>query len=186
MLGNSKKKVSLLVVITLVFAGVLALSTGTAFAQAVSSDLIGTVTDTNGAVIANATVTVENPETGFKSTATTNSNCEYTFKNLPIGTYTVTVTAKGYSNGTIKALTLVLNKVGIGNVKLGVAGKETTIDVIESSTAVDTASANVENNYDKRVAETLPTASIGAGVLNASMLDAGVASSGGVGAGSGP
>src|SRR5271170_7994127 len=51
--------------------------TGTAFAQANSGDLTGTVLDTSGAAIPNAIVTALNDETGVKTAAQTNSGGVY-------------------------------------------------------------------------------------------------------------
>ena len=52
--------------------------------------------------------------------------------------------------------------------------------------AIDTTTAQVQSTYETKQASDLPSASIGQGVLNLSLLSAGVASSGGVGVGTGP
>jgi len=172
--------------IALIVLCLLNLGSINALAQAVSGDLVGTITDSSGAVIPNAAVSIENTATGFKATTTSNAQGEYSFKNLVPGNYNITATAKGYGNGNIKNYSLSLNKVGTANLKLAVGTGSTTVDVFESAIAVDTTSAQVQNSYGNQSASILPTASVGLGVLNQSLLSAGVASSGGVGAGSGP
>src|ERR1700754_1776127 len=63
----------------------------------VSGDLTGTVTDPSGAVVSGATVMIKNNSTGASRTATTNSNGNYRFSLLGPGTYTISVTASGFS-----------------------------------------------------------------------------------------
>src|SRR6266403_1655692 len=87
-----------------VFA-VLAL-TFSAFAQVQNGQFTGTVSDPTGAAIANAKVTVNNPATDLNLTTTTNSSGNYTVKEVPIGTYKITVEAPGFktvSNNDVQA-----------------------------------------------------------------------------------
>ena len=79
---------------------------GTARAQAISGDLTGTVLDSSGAAIPNATVVALNDETGVKTTAQTNADGVYRFTNLPVGRYTVTASATGFTTDTLKNVDL--------------------------------------------------------------------------------
>jgi hypothetical protein len=72
-----------------------------------SAQITGRVTDPTGAVIPNAKVTARNNATGTTSSTVTNSAGLYTLPGLASGTYTLTVTAKGFS--TYRASDLVLN-----------------------------------------------------------------------------
>ena len=76
----------------------LAVATGATplFAQVKSSAITGTVTDTSGAVVPNATVTVTEQATNTTTTAQSDSQGAYTVPYLPIGKYTLTVTANGF------------------------------------------------------------------------------------------
>jgi hypothetical protein len=58
--------------------------------------ITGTVVDSTGAVVGNATVTATNLATGVSTTRTTSSAGLYTISPLPVGTYSVTVSAKGF------------------------------------------------------------------------------------------
>lgn len=60
-------------------------------AQTSSGRISGTVTDSTGAVVANAAVTISDPKTNLTRTATTDDNGYYTVTNLPVGVYTVAV-----------------------------------------------------------------------------------------------
>ena len=66
------------------------------FAQAVTGTLLGTVTDSTGAVIAGAKVTVTNQNTGFTRTVKTDAIGEYTAPSIPTGTYTVLAEMDGF------------------------------------------------------------------------------------------
>lgn len=57
----------------------------------------GTVTDSSGAVIPNATVNLTNPATGQTRSVVSNSVGAYRFANVGIGTYTLEVTASGFA-----------------------------------------------------------------------------------------
>src|SRR5579862_7500639 len=69
-----------------------------AFSQAEigSATLNGTVTDPTGAAVPNAKVTVTSPQTGLTRTTTTNDTGLYSFPQLPVGTYDLTVEANGF------------------------------------------------------------------------------------------
>src|SRR5258708_33849585 len=62
----------------------------------VSGEITGTVTDATNAVVPNSTVTLTSTESGFNSTATTNSSGVFRFPLLRPGNYTLTVTAPNF------------------------------------------------------------------------------------------
>ena len=74
---------------------VLALSS--AWAQTVTGSITGQVTDPSGALVSGASVIAENVATGVKTAATSNGAGVYTIRFLPIGSYKVTVEAKGFA-----------------------------------------------------------------------------------------
>lgn len=65
-------------------------------AQTFRGTILGTVTDPSGAVIAGATVTVKNTGTGLQRTTQTSADGSYSLPELPIGTYSVSVTQAGF------------------------------------------------------------------------------------------
>jgi hypothetical protein len=65
-------------------------------AQKITGDIAGGVTDSSGAVVPNAAVTVENIGTKLTRTATTNEAGNFRINDLPIGTYRVAVAAPGF------------------------------------------------------------------------------------------
>jgi hypothetical protein len=158
--------------------------------QATDSNVVGTVTDSTGAAVTGAAVTALNKDTGVKSATVTNNNGEYRFNNLPVGRYDISATSKGFNTATIAGLELQLNHTTSANLILQVGTVSTSVDVQEAAATIDTSTAQIQTTYDSRdndlaLAGTSKTIN-GAGIYNLSLLGAGVASSGGVGQGTGP
>jgi outer membrane receptor protein involved in Fe transport len=65
-------------------------------AQSFRGTILGTATDAQGAVVAGATVTAKNLGTGLERTTETSADGSYALPELPIGTYTVTITLVGF------------------------------------------------------------------------------------------
>jgi outer membrane receptor protein involved in Fe transport len=68
----------------------------TAYGQAVNSTLLGTITDTSGAAVPNARIIITEVNTGIARNANTNDSGNYSFPDLPPGTYTVTAELSGF------------------------------------------------------------------------------------------
>src|SRR5262249_10514977 len=70
---------------------------GLGIAQEITGNIAGTIPDTSGAAIANATVTVTNTNTNLVKTYKTDSQGRYLATLLPIGKYSVAVEAAGFA-----------------------------------------------------------------------------------------
>src|SRR5712692_2758124 len=79
----------------------LLLCTTPLLAQTFRGTILGTVTDPQGAVISGAKVTVRNVNTGLERTTQTSADGSYAVPELPIGTYTVTVSQSGFQTSSI-------------------------------------------------------------------------------------
>jgi hypothetical protein len=156
------------------------------FAQSVSGDLAGTIYDASGAAVPNATVTAKNDATGVEATIKSTATGEYHLGNLLPGTYTVTVTAAGFTKAQVRSVAIDLNKNTTTNIKLEVGSNIETVDVTAAAATIDTTTASVQTSFETRNMADLPIASGGSGVINLSLLNAGVGSSGAVGLGAGP
>jgi hypothetical protein len=166
-------------ILGLVFAGQTS-------AQVISGDLVGTVLDKTGASVPGATVEAVNADTGAKYTAEASAVGEYRFSNLPVGTYNVSSWAANFAKTTVSAFKIELNKTTTLSITLEVKGAVTSIEVSGAAVTLDTTTSQLSTTFEDQVVSTLPSATTGSGVLNLSLLSSGVASSGGVGAGSGP
>ena len=157
-------------------------------AQVISGDVVGTILDKSGAAVPNAGVEALAVDTGVKYATQANENGEYRFNNLPIGTYNVTASATNFAATTVNGFVVELNKTSTLQITLEITGAVTSVEVSGQAAALDTTTAQISSTFDQRLAADLPTTSTngGSGVLNLSLLSAGVGTSGSTGAGSGP
>ncbi len=125
-------------------------------AQSGGGGITGTVTDTTGAVIPNATVTALNVATGVSTVRTGSSSGLYTINPLQPGTYTITVASNGFS--TFKQENVVvdaLENVGL-NVTLKSGSQSETITVSAAPPSLDTTSATLGGTIENSVYAALP------------------------------
>lgn len=100
-----------------------------ASSQTVTGNITGTVTDSSGAIISGATVTAKNVGTGVETPATTNDSGAYTIRFLPIGQYTVSVAATGFTTAQFPPFQLEVNQTAKFDAKLQVGADSTTVNV---------------------------------------------------------
>ena len=158
-------------------------------AQVISGDLVGTILDKTGAVIPGARIEATKVDTGVKYETTANESGEYRIPNLPVGVYNVMASSSNFATTTINGYTIQLNKTSSLPITLEVKGAVTSIEVSGSVAALDTTTSQLQTTFDAKDIGDNAAASTGgngSGVLNLSLLSAGVASSGGVGVGTGP
>jgi Carboxypeptidase regulatory-like domain len=99
--------------------------------------IYGTVTDSTGAIVPDATVTIENPVSGYSRVTTSDSAGRYQFTNLPMNPYHLTVTVKGFATQSQDVVVRSFVPVTV----------KTSLSVGAASTVVDvTASDLVEND----------------------------------------
>jgi outer membrane receptor protein involved in Fe transport len=91
--GGPEMKLHLLMVFLLLF---VLLSTALLVGQTFRGTILGSVTDPSGAYVSGATVKVRNVATGIERTTVTSGDGSYRVPELPIGTYSVTVTQTGF------------------------------------------------------------------------------------------
>jgi hypothetical protein len=167
-------------------AMVLAALSFAAFAQSTSGELTGTVFDAANAVVPNASVTATNESTGISTTVTTTSAGQYRLSNLLVGKYDLTITASGFTKFELKGVDVTLSQLVTANITLQVGQFKTAVEVSAEAAVIDTTTAQLQSTYSSLQLEILPLASSGSGVINASLLQAGVATGGAVGVGTGP
>jgi hypothetical protein len=130
-----------------------------AFAQ-VNADVNGTVADSTGAVIPNATVTAKNTATGVTTTATTNGTGNYDFPSLQPGAYTVSSTNTGFQTETFNNVQLGSGQQVRLNFALQVSAGAQSVDVVvEADTQLATTTSSVGGVLTTKEVEDLPVAS---------------------------
>lgn len=180
----SSSRYSSPLLLILLMASLLAISS---FGQVTDGNLVGTVYDTSGKVVPDASVAAKNTATGVTAETKSEPSGAYRFNNLPVGSYSVTVSSAGFASTQIKDISVELNKTITANVTLSIGTATASIEVVDSTSLIDTTTAQIANTFASRLAADLPGAADPAGgYLNLSLLGAGVASSGGIGAGTGP
>jgi hypothetical protein len=121
----------------------------------VSGDLTGTVTDPSGAVVSGATVALKSDATGASRTATTGSSGTYRFSLLPPGSYTVTVTASGFSK-TSSTANVAIGQASIADVKMAVGASSTTVEVTTAAPLVQADNADLSTNFNQNLISNSP------------------------------
>jgi len=124
--------------------------------QTVTGSIAGVVTDPSGAVVLGAKVVCENSATGVKTAVQTNSAGVYTLRFLPIGTYTVTIVAKGFATQKVQAFSLEINQTAEVNATLTISGS-TTVEVQETIHPIlDTTDATLGNTLSANEIANIP------------------------------
>src|SRR5580692_8766032 len=107
-------------------------------AQTFRGAINGTVTDPSGAVVPNAQVRAIDTATGIEHTTVTNSDGEFSFQDLPLGTYKVIVTASGFPNNTVDNVAVTAGSIYTLTVKLSMAQQTTAVEVSAAAITLDT------------------------------------------------
>ena len=128
-----------------------------ALAQNDQARLVGTVTDSSGAIIQNATITVVNGKTGAKRESKTDGRGNYIVTNLAPSLYTITGSAPNFANAEAKEYQLSVGQERTLNLALQPGSIATEVNVVSGElTEVETSSAAIGTNVNAREVGTLP------------------------------
>ena len=100
-----------------------------AFAQFDTATVLGTIRDKSGGVLAGAKVTLLSEATGYTESQQTNTNGNYEFLNVKIGTYDVTAEQTGFSSASAKDVLVNVNARQRVDLELTVGNLSQSIDV---------------------------------------------------------
>ncbi|MGC2695051.1 MAG: carboxypeptidase regulatory-like domain-containing protein, partial [Candidatus Angelobacter sp.] len=131
----------------------------------------GTVTDPNGAVVPNASVTITNKATGQASKLTSSSGGTYASGALIPGDYEVRIEAKGFQTQALTVPVQVGN-VASGNAKLTLGQSSEVVEVTGSAVTINTEQATVQGVLTTQQIENLPIN--GRNFLDLAQLEPGV------------
>jgi hypothetical protein len=160
----------------MVVLGVLLAGSLVARAQDTTT-VVGTVTDSSGAVITGATVNLTNSLNGTKFTQTTDNKGSYRFIGVPTTSgYQLTFSKGGFAIEEISDITLYVGTTRTQNATLKPAGANTQVEVTGHSTdvTIDTTDATIGNNIDVDVLNDLPVYDRLRGVSTLFTMQAGV------------
>jgi hypothetical protein len=118
----------------------------------------GVVTDTSGAVIPGATLTLTNPATGQKQERTSDDAGVYNFNALPTARYSLEVDKNGFEKKVIDNLQLIPDQANALNVQLSVGAEQTTVNVnAESLPLLDTQTASITGVVSENQVQHMPS-----------------------------
>ncbi len=143
---------------------VLSLSV-TGHTQSVRGSIAGEITDSTGAAIVGADVSVLNTATGLKLSTVSTSSGAYRFPELPLGSYTITVTASGFSAASYTGVSVTVNSVTAQNIQLKPGAATETVSVTADALALQTESSEVGGTVADKQIINLPLALGGVGAM---------------------
>jgi outer membrane receptor protein involved in Fe transport len=161
-----------------VFAVVVACATlgpRSASAQARTAEIVGVVTDSTGAVVPGARVTIRNLGTNDERATVTQDVGSYQFTLLPPGRYTIKAELPGFKTWTVEEITLAAADKVTLDAKLVVGATEESVIVIGESPIIQRQSTTLASLVDERAVQDLPLN--GRNFITLAQLSAGAADS---------
>lgn len=130
--------------------------TSLTYGQSGTTSLRGTVTDSSGATVPDAVVTLSNPEIAAILTTHTDENGVYQFREVRPATYMLAVEAPGFMPFKKSGLTLLVSTPASSDVQLQIGSQTTTVEVVASSQTLNTQDASMGNAFDSKQILALP------------------------------
>jgi hypothetical protein len=146
-------------------------------AQTFTASLQGTVTDSTGAIVPNARITLVNEATNVNRVKSTDSRGAYLFTLLPPGSYKMTVAMTGFQTSVRSGVVLQVQQQADVDVVLNVGDVTTTVAVEGEAPRLDAVSATLGRVVENRSVQNMPLTS--RSVLDLANLAPGVVGSAG-------
>jgi hypothetical protein len=145
------------IVISVTLCLVIALvSASSAWAQASNAALNGSVKDQAGSVIAGATVSATNIQSGTQTTNTTDGGGRYTLTNLVPGLYNIEAAQKGFATVVRHNQELLVGTTITIDFSLTISAVDQTVEVQADETTVQTTQNTVQNILETAQVDNLP------------------------------
>ncbi|MGA2050175.1 MAG: TonB-dependent receptor [Terracidiphilus sp.] len=129
-------------------------------AQGITTGSIsGGVSDATGAVIPGARIAATAKATNVTLTTTTGSDGSFSFKDVPIGTYTIVITESGFAGLTLNNIEVASSREqAVGIQKLNPGSEVAVVEVSAAENILETSQAQVTTTFDTEQLTNLPTA----------------------------
>jgi hypothetical protein len=131
------------------------LATSSALGQSTAT-VQGTVTDSKGAVLPNATVVVRNRNTSTERTTQTDSDGNYQVAALPVGVYQVEVRVQGFKTQVADQVTLEVARTVVQNFQMDVGAISEQVLVSSDVPVIETATTSVGTVINQRTVQEVP------------------------------
>ncbi len=142
--------------IALVFCILSLAATGTLYGQAATAAISGRVTDSSGAAVPGALLTIKNAATSATQTVNTDDQGRYTVADLPIGPYDVTVSKTGFQNSARTGLTLTVGSAPVLDFQMTVGQASETVSVSAEVSQVETTTSAISSLVNQTQMRELP------------------------------
>jgi hypothetical protein len=146
---------------------------GSAYAQQVFGSIFGTVTDSTGAAVTNAKVTVSDQDKGTKFEVVTDSSGHYVKGQLIPGTYKLTIESPGFSKVVSTAIEVRVDEAARYDVALKIGEVTTEVEVTAAAPLLQADRADVAQTYSAKEINDLPN--IGRNMQSMELLNPGSA-----------
>ncbi|HEY0100865.1 MAG TPA: carboxypeptidase regulatory-like domain-containing protein, partial [Pyrinomonadaceae bacterium] len=158
----------------------LAFGVNPAAAQSTTDGAIGgLIKDPNGAVVANAAITVRNEGTNKESTATSDDEGRFRVVQLQPGNYTVTIGVSGFAPFSQQHVVVEVGRVTSLDIPLSISGSQEQVEVTAEAPVINTTQQDFSNNINQTSINELPIN--GRRASNFVLLTPGVVAEGGFG-----
>ncbi len=143
------------VTLLVLFAAAL-LVTAAGLAQTFRGGIAGTVQDGTGATVSNAKIVLLGSDTGYTRETISSGSGDYSFQDVPLGTYSVAVTTSGFSPAKIDKIIVRPGQIYALPIKLGVAASTETVEVNAAAVSLDTVSSTNNAVVGEKAVENIP------------------------------
>lgn len=124
--------------------------------QAVNATLLGAVSDSSGAAVGNAKVTITETNTGISHTTQTNESGNYVFPDLPPGTYSVTAEQAGFKRASRAGIDLIVDTTERVDLVLQPGDVSQTVTVEAETPILQTERADTGRKLETVLTENVP------------------------------
>src|ERR1700754_1497099 len=128
----------------------------TSSAQIFPGRITGTVTDSQGAAVAGATIKLSNPATGFERVVVTGENGDFNFAELALGTYQLTISKENFKTAVLNGITTALGQVNTVAPVLTVGSASTEIEVTTAPALLQTETNSAGGQLSEQQVSSLP------------------------------
>jgi carboxypeptidase family protein/TonB-dependent receptor-like protein len=128
----------------------------TSDAQVLYGSITGNVTDSSGAVVAGATVTITHKETGQSRDGLTDANGSYDFPTVQAGTYSVKISKSGFKTLAKEGIVVTLNNVTRADISVEVGQVTETVLITSEAALIKVDRADVSAELTSKPLQNLP------------------------------
>ena len=127
-----------------------------AWSQATSASINGTVMDPNGAAVPGAQILIQNIDTNYKQTASSNETGLYSASQLPPGHYSVTAQREGFRKSVQTGLVLTVGQIATLNISLQMGDVKEEVTVTANAELINVTTAELSSVVNQSSVQELP------------------------------